>query len=371
MIGQFARRGHCYVKGKRSGNRASPSATGSFGSCYSEFLPYALRKSLAKYDNPAFFNYAYNPSNILTQQHNSNCLQDKDLSSVSIQLDFCRSACGYRTIYDANGNCVTANGDTYTTGDNNQTTSDGIYSYLYDSEGNLVAKYIDEDTSGTLDTGDTDVTAYTWDYHNRLTNVSHYDEAGGAADMSVDYVYDAYNRRISRTLDADGAGVGGSSTEHYVWDGTKVMLDLLDSDGSGETYSPTPEIRYLWGQAVDQLFAQETIDDGGAEDVLYPVIDNLHSVRSLVDYLGQITATYSYDTYGNVTVLVNQQKNYLTVTPNRIPILISEKSISCSATPSCGTSWIVIQVVILIRTGSKPSRSGSAPALLRPPLWRL
>ncbi len=260
--------------------------------------------ALAKYDNPAFFNYAYNPSNILTQQHNSNCLQDKDLSSVSIQLDFCRSACGYRTIYDANGNCVTANGDTYTTGDNNQTTSDGIYSYLYDSEGNLVAKYIDEDTSGTLNTGDTDVTAYTWDYHNRLTNVSHYDEAGGASDMSVDYVYDAYNRRISRTLDTDGDGAGGSSTEHYVWDGTKVMLDLLDADGSGETYSPTPETRYLWGQAVDQLFSQEIIDDGSPADVLYPVIDNLHSVRSLIESDGDIAATYSYDIYGNITALV-------------------------------------------------------------------
>ncbi len=62
--------------------------------------------------------------------------------------------------------------------------------------------------------------------------------------------------------------------------------------------------RYLWGQAVDQLFAQETIDDGEPEDVLYPVIDNLHSVRSLVEYDGDIAATYSYDTYGNVMALV-------------------------------------------------------------------
>ncbi len=254
------------------------------------------------------FSWVYNDAGWITSHDSDISSEDVtaytyDATGQLLTADYASTSDESYT-YDENGNRVTANGDTYTTGDNNQTTSDGTYSYLYDSEGNLVAKYIDEDTSGTLNTGDTDVTAYTWDYRNRLTNVSHYDTAGGTSDMSVDYVYDALNRRITRTLDADGAGVGGTSTEHYVWDGTKVMLDLLDADGSGETYSPTPETRYLWGQAVDQLFAQETIDDGEPEDVLYPVIDNLHSVRSLVEYDGDIAATYSYDTYGNVMALV-------------------------------------------------------------------
>ncbi len=205
--------------------------------------------------------------------------------------------------YDDNGNRMTGNGDTYATGVENQTTGDGTHRYLYDSEGNLVARYVDEDTDGLLDVGDTDVTVYTWDYRNRLTNVSHYSEAGGAASMSVDYVYDAYNRRIVRALDADGAGTGGSATEHYVWDDEKVALDFVDADGAGEVSSPELATRYLWGQAVDQLFAQEAVDDGGPEDVSYPVIDNLHSVRSLVDSAGDITATYRYDSYGNATAL--------------------------------------------------------------------
>ena len=81
-------------------------------------------------------------------------------------------------------------------------------------------------------------------------------------------------------------------------------MDFVDSDGDGGTYSDELTNRYLWGQAVDQLLAQETVDDGGVEDVLYPVTDNLGSVRSLVEYDGDIVSTYSYDSYGNVTVLV-------------------------------------------------------------------
>jgi hypothetical protein len=41
--------------------------------------------------------------------------------------------------YDDAGDRITANGDAYTTGDDNQTTSDGMYSYLFDDEGNRIA----------------------------------------------------------------------------------------------------------------------------------------------------------------------------------------------------------------------------------------
>ncbi len=83
----------------------------------------------------------------------------------------------------------------------------------------------------------------------------------------------------------------------------RTDTDFVDADGAGEVSSPELATRYLWGQAVDQLFAQEAVDDGGPEGVSYPVIDNLHSVRSLVDSAGDITATYRYDSYGNATAL--------------------------------------------------------------------
>ena len=107
-----------------------------------------------------------------------------------------------------------------------------------------------------------------------------------------------------RTLhDTDGDG-DVDLEERYAWNGQNVALDFVDSDGDGGTYSDELTNRYLWGQAVDQLLAQEAVDDGGVEDVLYPVRDNLGSTRSLVEYDGDIASTYSYDSYGNVTVLV-------------------------------------------------------------------
>ncbi|GAB6188113.1 hypothetical protein [Thermopirellula anaerolimosa] len=73
--------------------------------------------------------------------------------------------------YDANGNRVTANGSSYATGMNNQLLSDGTYRYLYDAEGNRTHRFIDANQNGQLDSGDTDITQYTWDHRNRLTKV--------------------------------------------------------------------------------------------------------------------------------------------------------------------------------------------------------
>ncbi|NLF08266.1 MAG: RHS repeat-associated core domain-containing protein [Pirellulaceae bacterium] len=206
--------------------------------------------------------------------------------------------------YDSNGNRVLVDGtDSYTTGENNQTTSDGTYSYIYDDEGNLQYRYVDDDSSETLNTGDTDITEYAWDHRNRLTEVVHKDIFGGSTDWRAEYIYDCFNHRIASLYDIDGDS-DVDIEERYVWQGKNVALDFVDTDGVGETESLELARRYLWGQMVDQLLAQETADDGGVEDVLYPVRDNLGSTRSLVEYDGDIAATYSYDSFGNVTVLV-------------------------------------------------------------------
>ncbi len=79
--------------------------------------------------------------------------------------------------YDANGNrtCATAglSSSDYVTGPRNQLLYDGVHAYSYDGEGNLLARYVDADESGTLNSGDTDITQFTWDHRNRLTEVAH------------------------------------------------------------------------------------------------------------------------------------------------------------------------------------------------------
>ncbi|MBC7353892.1 MAG: hypothetical protein H5U08_16150, partial [Thermogutta sp.] len=59
------------------------------------------------------------------------------------------------------------------TGTNNRLLSDGTYRYQYDAEGNRTHRFIDTNANGQLDSGDRDITQYTWDHRNRLTKVEH------------------------------------------------------------------------------------------------------------------------------------------------------------------------------------------------------
>ena len=126
------------------------------------------------------FEWVYNAAGWITS-HDSD-IASEDVTSYTYDnvgqltgVDYASSTDESYT-YDENGNRITANGDIYTTGDANQTTSDGTYTYIYDDNGNLQFRYVDADESETLNSGDTDVTEYTWDNRNRLVEVSEYDD---------------------------------------------------------------------------------------------------------------------------------------------------------------------------------------------------
>jgi RHS repeat-associated protein len=141
------------------------------------------------------------------------------------------------------------------------------------------------------------VTEYGWDHRNRLTSVT-FKTSGGTVTKAVQYEYDAYNRLVTKKLDADG---NGTFTDNFwIYDGNQAVLQF-----DGNTAADLSH-RYLWGPAVDQLLADETVDNGGAEDVLWPLGDWQGSVRHLAEY-DESTSTTSienekfYDAYGNVT----------------------------------------------------------------------
>ncbi len=97
-----------------------------------------------------------------------------------------------------------------------------------------------------------------------------------------------FGRRILKEVDADGAGAGSSLTTEYVYDGQDILLAL---DDSGDVTN-----RYLHGPAVDQILADEQVGD----EVLWPLADNLGSVRDLIDSDGNVENHLVYDAYGNV-----------------------------------------------------------------------
>src|SRR5262249_16415609 len=78
--------------------------------------------------------------------------------------------------YDLNGN---RNSTGYHTTVMNETTNAPGHTYTYDNDGNLIS-----DNNGTT------ITTYTYDYRNRLTQVTQ----GGT--VIATYTYDALNRRI-------------------------------------------------------------------------------------------------------------------------------------------------------------------------------
>jgi YD repeat-containing protein len=177
--------------------------------------------------------------------------------------------------YDATGNRTD-----HTTGDHNRLQSDGTYEYEYeyDSEGNRTRRV-------EIATGE--VTEYSWDHRNRLTSVVTKD--GGVITEQVAYTYDVYDRRITKTVDADGAGAGTATEEHFVYDGEHISL-VFDETG-------TQTQRYLHGPQIDQVLAEET----AAGDTHWALTDHQGSVRDVIDDGGAVLNHRVYDSFGQVT----------------------------------------------------------------------
>ena len=113
-----------------------------------------------------------------------------------------------------------------------------------------------------------------------------------------------YNLLIHKELDADGDGSGTATDTFWIYDGDQAVLEF-DGDGAADVSH-----RYLWGLAVDQLLADETADNGGPEDILWPLTDWQGTVRHLASYNAATDTTTIandkfYDAYGNVTSETN------------------------------------------------------------------
>ncbi|MBT9315957.1 peroxidase family protein [Leptothoe spongobia] len=176
--------------------------------------------------------------------------------------------------YDATGNRTN-----YVTGDHNRILDDGTYTYEYDNEGNRTRR-VDKATG--------DVTEYTWDHRNRLTDVVTKNRDGTLI-KDVDYVYDVYDRRIAKVLDADGDGADAPTEERFVYDGDHITL-VFDGERI-QTH------RYLHGPQVDQVLAEETTDG----ETRWALTDHQGSVWDVIDNQGTVLNHITYDSFGQVT----------------------------------------------------------------------
>lgn len=152
----------------------------------------------------------------------------------------------------------------------------------------------------------------TWGSFSTRTNRRHTSRFFRGRKYRTKYTYDVFNRRIAKYVDADGDAAIDETT-YYVNDGPRESRAgagdhvLLTRDAAGATTH-----RYLHGPEVDQIFA----DEDASGDVLWPLTDNLGTVRDLADYDSSLDVTeianhIAYDAFGNVTSETNAAVDHI------------------------------------------------------------
>jgi RHS repeat-associated protein len=213
------------------------------------------------------------------------------------------------------------------------------FGYLYNSDDNV--------TSSSVSAPSAQTTTYTYDTSNRLLTGLYsgstpqyaygYDAASNLTSLKLNgsiqsYTYNSTNDITSGTYDANGSptSLAGKS---YKWDGANRIVKFSNSasnttssftyDGLGrlvrvvDTHAGaiTADHAYTWCEknrclahdntqtnspVSTQYFAQGVITNGTSE---YYVQDHVGSVTELVSNTGAIASEYSYDPYGNQTIV--------------------------------------------------------------------
>jgi RHS repeat-associated protein len=192
--------------------------------------------------------------------------------------------------YDEAGNRTMSG---YDTDPNNRLASDGVFNYTYDDEGNRLTK-----VRISNDPADDKTVEYEYDHRNRLTEVTFKDNSGDATKV-VEYEYDVFDRRIAKTLDPDGLGVAGTTTERYVYDGRDIVLQFDEEDDLTH--------RYLHGPGIDEVFADENLLD----EVLWSLGDNQGTPRDLIDSAGNVENHIDYEGFGQVADETDEAVDFL------------------------------------------------------------
>jgi RHS repeat-associated protein len=239
----------------------------------------------------AFYDFVYDEANRITQVSDVEGTTDYSYDATNQLTEADRNNVNNPDesySYDENGNRTNSG---YTTGTNNQLLSDGTYNYEYDGEGNLIRQT-------QIATGE--LREFEWDYRNRLVAVVDKDDSGNLI-QEVSFTYDAMNRRLSKTVDENpNDGVDGVVT-YFVYDQYNVILEFVDLDGVLGSTEAFLDKRYLYGNRVDQILAQEE----SINNVFWHLTNHLGTVYDLVDNSGKSINHLSYDSFGNVIFQTN------------------------------------------------------------------
>ncbi len=136
-----------------------------------------------------------------------------------------------------------------------------------------------------------------YDARNRLIQVN----IAASGVLVAAYVYDAFNRRIRKTISNGGTpGNIPNGTTDYVWQGWQVAEERNPLGGSGGT--DTPIRQYIWGTYLDECIQLTTLTTLGPQNVpagtYYLLQDLLYRAVALTDGSGNVVEAYDTDSYG-------------------------------------------------------------------------
>ncbi len=144
--------------------------------------------------------------------------------------------------------------------------------------------------------------AYQFDALNRQIQVNFESRTGT---LLGTYVFDAFNRRIRKTI-SNGGFFGGiaNGTTDCIYLGNQVMEERNPFGGSGST--DTPIRQYIWGTYIDELIQLTTLTTLGAQNVpagaYYLLQDLLYRAVALTNSSGNIVEAYDTDAYGQTII---------------------------------------------------------------------
>ncbi|MGH7192046.1 MAG: hypothetical protein ACREJM_00760 [Candidatus Saccharimonadales bacterium] len=238
-------------------------------------------------DNDGTASYGYDPTNQLTSATYTTSPGGHQPANESFS-------------FDLNGN---RNSTGYATGADNLMTSDGTFNYQHDADGNQTVRTRISNSYATDYR-----TTYSWDYRNRLTDVEYYDN-NSVLTKHVHFVYGVFDYLIATEVDTTGGG-SYNQIEHYVLDvspetpqagvpGTALAQPVLKFDGNG---NPTERVL----EATDRIFAEGSVSSlTQADTVAWDVVDNLGSLRDVLDNSGKVIDHGVYSSFGQVVYASN------------------------------------------------------------------
>ena len=144
---------------------------------------------------------------------------------------------------------------------------------------------------------------YQWDALNRLLQVHRVSDGA----IVGQYVYDALNRRIRKTVSNGGlSGTITNGTTDCLYSGWRSIEERNPFGGGGSTDTPTAQ--YIWGIYLDECLQQRLLIDQNnfaANSDLYPLQDLLYRTTGLADSSGVVREAYDTDAYGNTLIFRN------------------------------------------------------------------